>query len=482
MVVALLIYLGLACNSGSKEASQPSAKISHLQFIGSHNSYKLPIEPALLKLLMDTDSAAMQGLDYSHISPWDQLELGLRVLELDVFHDPDGGRFSKPMGPAFLQQRGITPEPYSDLGKFDQPGFKVMHVQDIDFRSHFPLFRDYLEELNTWSDLNPMHLPIFITVNAKDQNFPERGFTKALPFDSGAFDLLEKEIRGVLSPQKCFTPALLKKDSGSLSEAVQTNGWPELKDIQGKFVFVLDEGGEKMDAYLKNDPTLEKGLFFVNVPEDHPLAAIMIINDPVRDQEKIQELVKNGFMVRTRADSDTREARTNDKEKMEQAFSSGAQLISTDYYLPDEKINSGYQVIFPNQSYVRINPLFESMKSFDISEVERQSEVVAITVAEFKVAMAHDFGTVLDVRTDEELKGGCLENAVQADFLSGQFEERIKSLDKTKPVLVYCKVGGRSAKAGEILVTQGFKKVYHLEGGIDDWVSSGQGVVEYVPQ
>lgn len=482
LALAIALLFGVACDSGSKEADEPSMKISHLQFIGSHNSYKLPIEPALLKLLLEADSAAMPGLDYSHISPWDQLELGLRVLELDVFHDPEGGRFSNPQGHAFLQQQGLTPEPYADLHKFDLPGFKVMHVQDIDFRSHFPLFEDYLGELKSWSDLNPNHLPIFITVNAKDQNFPELGFTEALPFDSEAFDLLGKEIESVLSPEKCFTPAQLKRNYGSLSEAVLTGGWPDLKDIQGKFVFVLDEEGEKMEAYLQNDPTLDKSIFFVNVPEENPLAAIMILNDPVRDQDKIQGLVKKGFMVRTRADSDTREARTNDTNKMEQAFSSGAQLISTDYYLPDEKINPHYKVVFPNESYVRTNPLFESLKSIELTTVENSAEVIPLSISEFKAAMVRDFGTVLDVRTDGELKEGCLENAVQADFLSEQFEERVKTLDKASPILVYCKVGARSSKAAEQLITEGFDKVYHLEGGIDRWIAAGERIVDYVPQ
>lgn len=481
LVLVIGFLFGVACDSRTKEAEEPSIKISDLQLIGSHNSYKLPIEPALLKLLMDSDSATMLGLDYSHISPWDQLELGLRVLELDVFHDPEGGRFSNPKGHTFLQQQGLTPEPYADLQKFDQPGFKVMHVQDIDFRSHFPLFEDYLGELKSWSDLNPNHLPIFITVNAKDQNFTERGLTEALPFTSEAFDMLGQEIQSVLPPEKYFTPAQLKRNYGSLSEAVQTAGWPDMKDMQGKFVFVLDEGDEKTGVYLHNDPTLNKSIFFVNVPEEDPLAAIMILNDPVRDQEKIQDLVKKGFMVRTRADSDTREARTNDRNKMQQAFSSGAQLISTDYYLPDGRINPNYQVIFPNQSYVRLNPLMEASNVTDISRIEYQAAVVPLSTREFKVAMEHKYGTVLDVRTDEELKGGCLDNAVQADFLSEQFDERVKTLEKSEPILVYCKVGARSAKAAEKLIAQGFKKVYHLEGGIDTWVSSGGNIVEYVP-
>nr|MBI1229646.1 hypothetical protein [Cytophagales bacterium] len=477
----LVMFILSGCSAGKEKVEKEAVKISHLQLIGSHNSYKLPIEPALYSLLLANDSASIQGLDYGHISPWEQLELGLRVLELDVFHDPEGGRFSNPLGNALLRQQGVTPEPYPSLEQFDQPGFKVMHVQDIDFRSHFPLFRDYLRELRAWSDLNPNHLPIFITLNAKDQNIPERGLTEALPFDAAAFEMLEAEIRQVLPREKYFIPAQLKQDFPTLKEAVLASGWPELKDIQGRFVFVLDEGGEKLAAYLEKDPSLERAIFFVNVPEEDPLAAMMILNDPIKDHQKIQTLVKAGYMIRTRADADTREARTNDTRKMEHAFSSGAQLISTDYYLPDNRMSPDYKVIFPNDAYIRLNPLFDNVETVELTDLETPDAVIALSPQEFKVAMAHDYGTVLDVRTDEEVKGGCLEKAVQADILSGQFEAHIKTMDKDMPVLVYCKVGARSAKAADRLIAEGFRKVYHLDGGIDGWIGSGEETVEYEP-
>jgi rhodanese-related sulfurtransferase len=266
-----------------------------------------------------------------------------------------------------------------------------------------------------------------------------------------------------------------------LKEAVIASGWPELKDIQGRFVFVLDEGGEKLAAYLEKDPSLAQAIFFVNVPEKDPLAAMMILNDPIKDHQKIQTLVKAGYMVRTRADADTREARTNDTRKMEHAFSSGAQLISTDYYLPDSRMSPDYKVIFPNDAYFRLNPLVDSVETAELTDLETSDAVIALSPKEFKVAMAHDYGTVLDVRTDEEVKGGCLEKAVQADILSGEFEAHLKTMDKDVPVLVYCKVGARSAKAADRLIAEGFRKVYHLDGGIDGWIGSGEETVEYDP-
>ena len=94
---------------------------------------------------------------------------------------------------------------------------------------------------------------------------------------------------------------------------------------------------------------------FTNAPEGHPAAAVMIINNPKKDFERIQRLVKAGYMVRTRADANTVQARNNDTSQREQAFASGAQAISTDYYLPAQHFGNDYQVQIPGG--VRCNPL-----------------------------------------------------------------------------------------------------------------------------
>jgi hypothetical protein len=68
--------------------------------------------------------------------------------------------------------------------------------------------------------------------------------------------------------------------------------------------------------------------------------------------------VREGYLVRTRADADTREARAEDTSRRQLAFDSGAQFISTDYYEPDPRFGGHYQVIFPDGRYVRENPLY----------------------------------------------------------------------------------------------------------------------------
>ena len=76
---------------------------------------------------------------------------------------------------------------------------------------------------------------------------------------------------------------------------------------------------------------------------------------------------------------------------------------------------------------------------------------------------------VLDVRTPEEYQSGHLQDAKNVNFLAGDFDTQIKSLDKSKKYVVYCKKGGRSRKASEVLVQAGFENVLDVSGGFDAW-------------
>jgi rhodanese-related sulfurtransferase/glutaredoxin len=82
---------------------------------------------------------------------------------------------------------------------------------------------------------------------------------------------------------------------------------------------------------------------------------------------------------------------------------------------------------------------------------------------------------VLDVRTAGEYQSGHLKNALQADWLNkDQFIERVKYLDKSKPVLVYCASGVRSAAAASWLKKNGFPDVQNLKGGLVAWKMAGK--------
>ena len=94
---------------------------------------------------------------------------------------------------------------------------------------------------------------------------------------------------------------------------------------------------------------------FAAVDADHPTAAVLIINDPVAEQARIRDLVSVGFLVRTRADANTVEARANDIRRRDAAFASGAQAISTDYYLPSNPFGNDYRVWI--EEAVSCNPI-----------------------------------------------------------------------------------------------------------------------------
>jgi rhodanese-related sulfurtransferase len=76
---------------------------------------------------------------------------------------------------------------------------------------------------------------------------------------------------------------------------------------------------------------------------------------------------------------------------------------------------------------------------------------------------------LVDVRTADEFAEGHLPNAINIDINGDNFEDETAKLDKEKPVMVYCKMGGRSAKAAANLKEQGFKNVSDLDGGITSW-------------
>ncbi|WP_430403274.1 thioredoxin domain-containing protein [Fluviicola sp.] len=78
---------------------------------------------------------------------------------------------------------------------------------------------------------------------------------------------------------------------------------------------------------------------------------------------------------------------------------------------------------------------------------------------------------ILDVRTPEEFSNGHLEHALNYDWNGAEFEQQIGSLDKSKPVFVYCLSGGRSSQAASNMRAEGFKEVYELEGGLMQWRS-----------
>jgi rhodanese-related sulfurtransferase len=111
------------------------------------------------------------------------------------------------------------------------------------------------------------------------------------------------------------------------------------------------------------------------------------------------------------------------------------------------------------------------------TQQEKEVIVIAVNVTEFAELLKKDEGQLLDVRTPEEWALGSIKGASKINFLEANFSEQLNKLDKTKPVYVYCKSGGRSGKAAKQLEKKGFT-VYNLIGGISAWKAAGKTIVK----
>jgi len=315
--------------------------------LGSHNSYKQAIDPSLLTLLREKMGKRLEGLEYHHLPIEAQLDRGLRGLEIDVVYDPQGGLYAHPKGLALVKERALQSPPYDPQGLMTKPGFKVLHVPDIDFRANVYTFQQELVILKKWSEAHPQHLPISVTMNGKDDGIKQPGYVQPLRFDRAAYDAWDQEIVKGLGRDKLITPDDVRGSYRTLEAAVLAQDWPTLEKARGKFFFVLDEHGKKMETYIEGHPSLKGRVMFVNQQEGKPEAAVRIVNEPQRDWSYIQYLVRSGYLVRTRADADTAEARKGDYSRWRAALISGAQIISTDYYEADPALNTGYHVQLP---------------------------------------------------------------------------------------------------------------------------------------
>ena len=349
--MGVLFAVALAACGGDDELA---LRLDQVQVIGTHNSYHRRVEPPLAAALRSFDAALADTLDYEHLPLDAQLDDGIRQLELDVFADPAGGHYA---------ERGTNPllgrDRASGVAELDEPGFKVLHIQDVDYESSCVTFTECLEVVADWSLDHPDHLPILVLVEAKDDPIPDPGLGFAVPLPIGAaeLDALDEEIRMVFDSDHLLEPDDVRGDYDTLDEAVTTDGWPTLEDSRGQVLFALDNEDEVRDAYLVGNPSLEGRVLFVSVEPGQPAAGFVKLNDPVADGERIADLVGRGYLVRTRADADTVQARTGDTAMRAAALASGAQFVSTDYPRDDPLFPATYEVRFPGGGLERCNPV-----------------------------------------------------------------------------------------------------------------------------
>jgi len=352
-----------AAKAGNKACARAwidhNLRLNDMQVIGTHNSYKLHIPPDEFAAHRTHDAHGADGLDYGHRPLNEQLDIGIRQLELDVWDDPEGGRWLHP--PSALRKGFPTPPwPPAQAALMAKPGLKVMHLADIDFRSNCVTFVACLTIVREWSAAHPQHAPIMILINAKDSKLGP-GSPPPLKFGTAAFDRLDAEIRSAFGPKQLITPDEIQAGFPTLRDAVHANHWPTIGEARGRVLFVLDESVDKVAIYRGARKSLEGRAMFATIEEDSPAAAYITLNETVADQARIRADVAAGMLVRTRADADTFEARRNDTQRRDIALQSGAQFVSTDYFEPDPRFGP-YRVRFDGGAIVRCNPVRAAAK------------------------------------------------------------------------------------------------------------------------
>ena len=289
--------------SGEPETLQEPLRLNHLQALGTHNSYHL------------APSASILAWRYSHRPLDEQLEIGVRQFELDLFRDAAAGDFD------------------------------VYHLATIDQETNCPTLTDCLETMLVWSQAHPEHHPVVVLLEPKDTVSSE---------DAGEWlDALESIVSATWPRELVLSPDLVAREHGSLRAGLAAEGWPTIDALRGRTLFVLHTGGVLRDELVERGPN--GPLLFPDAMGDLAAehAAFHSINDPIGRADAIAAAVELGHLVRTRADADNVEPTTNDVGRRDAALAGGAHLISTDW---PEPASSGYVVTIPGGTPSRCNP------------------------------------------------------------------------------------------------------------------------------
>ena len=331
--------------------------------VGSHNSYHLIPEPLIFDGIAALSPELAASIEYTHLPLTEQLENhGIRQFELDVFADPDGGLFASRAGNPVV---GL--DAASGLAELDEPGFKVLDTQDFDYATTCLTLVACLDEIRDWSAGSPNHLPIMIMIEMKEESVVDAAtaggieltldlpWAEPLEMTTELLDALDAEIRSVFAPDQMIEPDDVRGDATTLDEAVRTAGWPTVAASRGQVIFSMTDGGRIRDLYVADAPSLEGRPIFTNATPGEPDAAFVRFDDP--DDPGLDQAALDGYLIRTRTDSPTDDARNNDTARRDAALASGAHYLSTDYYLPSEFFESTYVVALPGDAVGRCNPV-----------------------------------------------------------------------------------------------------------------------------
>lgn len=292
-------------------------KFNELSYLATHNSYQTPAVDELKKVYGNLSEltfglVAAETGDFWSETLTEQLSCGLRSFE-------------------------------TDIETFDRDGeisFTCMHSPYIDMTTSCYDFALAMREIAMWSDNNPNHLPITIIIEPKTLFIPLEDM-KFFNIDyAKEFDKVLRESLG----DNLFTPADMLRDYSSFGEMRAADDWCKVEDMLGKVLILMHETDITED-YIALDSSLRTQAMFPMLREediDRDCASFILCNKPEELLEINDEVKAEKIMVRTRADKFTDVS----DERRENAFASGAQIISTDYPVRTDLAENSYYLSF----------------------------------------------------------------------------------------------------------------------------------------
>ncbi len=300
-------------------------KFNEMSFLATHNSYQTTAINETKKLYGSLSDLTFgiyddSAIDFESETLTQQLNCGLRSFEIDIeTFDRDG-----------------------DIS------FTCMHSPYFEMSTSCYDFSLMLKEFSMWSDNNPGHLPITIIIEPKKAFLPLE--------DMRYFNLdyalaLDEVLREGLG-EKLFTPADMLRDYESFGEMRAADDWCKVKDMLGKVVVLLHEGSVTK-KYIAVDESIKTQAMFPMLREkdiDRDCTSFILCNEPDELLEIKEEVIdEKKIMVRTRSDEFGKITEKN----CEDAFASGANIISTDYPVRTDTESGDYVVTFENGTTVR---------------------------------------------------------------------------------------------------------------------------------
>jgi hypothetical protein len=233
----------------------------------------------------------------------------------------------------------------------------VLHIEQVAEGSTCETLVTCLDEVRTWTRAHRTAIPVMVQLEIKT------GAEVPGPPDSPnmtpeLYDALDAEIRSVFEADELVTPDDVRGSYPTLEAAVLAGAWPRVDDVRGRVLFTLDN---KRDEYVAGHPSLEGRVAFTPSTPGQPDAAFLKENDPTGDGlARIQDEVRRGYVVRTRADEPVTTPTSGDTTRRDAALASGAHWVSTDEPVPGLSARYGgstYVAMIPGGTPARCNPI-----------------------------------------------------------------------------------------------------------------------------